>query len=66
MEGKYPDPIKYYEFLYNKVTFKILPKFTDQMVKEEFTCVLAKNMKYEQVPPTRTPSIPSSSYFGRD
>jgi len=48
-EGKYLDPVKYYEFLYNKITLKFVPRYTDQMIREEFSCVLAKNMKYEQV-----------------
>ena len=48
-EGKYPDPMRYYEFLYNKITIKMLPRHPDQMVKEEFSVVLAKNWKYEQV-----------------
>ena len=52
-EGKFPDPIRYYEFLHNKIVLKFLPRFTDQTVKEEFQCVLAKNMKYEQVFPSR-------------
>ena len=48
-EGKYPDPIRYYEFLYNKIILKFVPRYVDQTVKEEFQCVLAKNMKYDQV-----------------
>jgi len=48
-EGKYTDPIRYYEFLSNKVTLKFLPRYPDQAVKQEFYCVLSKNMKYEQV-----------------
>lgn len=48
-EGKYTDPIKYYEFLYNKIIMKFVPRYIDQTVKEEFSCVLSKTMKYEQV-----------------
>jgi ubiquitin carboxyl-terminal hydrolase 7 len=48
-EGKFPNPVQYYEFLINKVILKFLPRYPDQMVKEEFKCVLSKNMKYEQV-----------------
>jgi ICP0-binding domain of Ubiquitin-specific protease 7 len=48
-EGKYPDPARYYEFLHNKIILKFVPRNPDQMVKDEFQCVLAKNMKYEQV-----------------
>ena len=48
-EGKYPDPARYYEFLHNKITLRFMPRYSDQMVREDFQCVLAKNMKYEQV-----------------
>ena len=48
-EGKCPDPIRFYEFLSNKITLKFIPRYTDQTVKEEFSCTLSKNMKYEQV-----------------
>jgi hypothetical protein len=48
-EGKYPDPARYYEFLQNKITLRFMPRYSDQMVREDFQCVLAKNMKYEQV-----------------
>ena len=51
-EGKYPNPVQYYDFLSNKVILTFRPRFPDQMVKEEFKCVLSKNMKYEQVPST--------------
>ena len=48
-DGKYPDPARYYEFLHNKITLRFMPRYSDQTVKEDFQCVLAKNMKYEQV-----------------
>jgi ubiquitin carboxyl-terminal hydrolase 7 len=48
-EGKLTDPIRYYEFLFNKITIKFVPRYTDQMIKEEFHTILSKNMKYEQV-----------------
>jgi len=50
-EGKYPDAVRYYEFLHNKVTLQFLPKSEQQPIKESFACVLSKNMKYEQVSP---------------
>jgi len=50
-EGKYVNPVQYYDFLTNKVVLKFLPRYPDQMIKEEFKCVLTKNMKYEQVSP---------------
>jgi ubiquitin carboxyl-terminal hydrolase 7 len=50
-EGKYPDPARYYEFLHNKITLRFMPRYSDQIVKEDFQCVLAKTMKYEQVRP---------------
>jgi hypothetical protein len=50
-EGKYPNPVQYYDFLSNKVILNFRPRFPDQTVKEEFKCVLSKNMKYEQVLP---------------
>lgn len=48
-EGKYPDPARYYEFLHNKIILRFLPRYSDQTIKEDFQCILAKNMKYEQV-----------------
>src|SRR5436305_3526627 len=48
-EGKFPDAPRYYEFLSNKIILKFLPRYPDQMVKEEFLVTLSRTMKYEQV-----------------
>jgi ubiquitin carboxyl-terminal hydrolase 7 len=48
-QNKYKEPVSFYDFLHNKIVLTFRPRFEQQLVKEEFQCVLSKTMKYEQI-----------------